>query len=178
MSTTFDCPQSSYCGGRNCLSVARNLVGVRPRGENCFDEAAPSEFISGVNRFRTFRDPVGTSVLLQVTSRQFSLMYQRRGCGRHYLQSQWNLPYASSTRVTIRMLLRVSCSRVSRYVQIIGIISRVGPRLRFPADRYSKYSEVSARPTCDFSQQHCAFELAQDVISHQQSRNISRDEDN
>jgi len=78
---TFDCPRSSYCGGRNCLSVARNLVGVCPRGENCFDEAAPSEFISGVNRFRISRCPAGALVLLQVTGNQFSLMYQRRGFG-------------------------------------------------------------------------------------------------
>lgn len=26
--STFDCPQSFYCGGQNCLSVVRNFMGV------------------------------------------------------------------------------------------------------------------------------------------------------
>lgn len=55
------------------------------------------------------------------------------------------------------MPLRVRVSRIIG-VRIIGIISRVGSRLRFSADRYDGSSEVSARLTCDFSQQHCAFE--------------------
>lgn len=89
MSTTFDCPRSPYCGDRNCLSVARNLVGVRPRGENCFDEAAPSDFISGVNRFRTSRGPVrGVGPVASDRPPIFANVSTLCGCGRHYSQSQ------------------------------------------------------------------------------------------
>lgn len=130
------------------LCRAKPRAVVRPRGENCFDEAPPSDFISGVNRFRSSLNPVGTLLLLQVTGRQFSLMHRRP-------RFRTTLPAFRSGIVSgstcecypgARTLLRVSCSRVPYYVRIIGIISRVGSHLRFPADRYGRYSEgISAR---------------------------------
>lgn len=128
------------------LCRAKSRAVVRPRGENCFDEAPPSEFISGVNSFRSLPEscwdiaPVASdrpSIFVNVSTPRFrtTLSAFRSGIA----------PRSTCECYRARMLLRVSCSRVPHYVRIIDIISRVGSHLRFPADRYGGYSQVYPR---------------------------------
>lgn len=83
-----------------------------------------SEFISGVNGFCNSRNLARDVV--QVIVRRFEL-------------SDLLSAIVEGSRSYSLRPHALSCSRVSHYVRIIGIIPRVGSRLRFPADRYGTY---------------------------------------
>lgn len=77
---------------RNCLPPPGEISWAV---ERCFDEAASSAFISGVNGFRS-RVPLGRC---ETTGRRFSLMhYQRRSVGRRCCRNCWEIARARARR--------------------------------------------------------------------------------